>query len=95
MCVLIIIGAMCTVVITMEKMSFAKGTIGRLEKQCEEAVNSNKELMATMQQVCPFIYPIIYIICRKSWNRLWPLLHMSRGCLHSDKHFSGAREECL
>jgi hypothetical protein len=60
---------MYTVVITMEKMSFAKGTIGRLEKQCEEAVNSNKELMATMQQVGPFIYPIIYI-CRKIMESL-------------------------
>lgn len=39
------------VVVAQEKMSFAKGTISRLEKQCEEAVNSNKELMATMQQV--------------------------------------------
>ena len=38
------------VVSLQEKLSFAKGTIARLEKQCEEAVNSNKDLAATMQQ---------------------------------------------
>jgi hypothetical protein len=40
-----------TVTISEDKVLFATGTIARLEKQIEDGVCSNKELMVTMQHV--------------------------------------------
>ena len=37
--------------IAEEKVAFAQGTISRLEKQWEDNIQSNKDLMASTQQV--------------------------------------------